>query len=350
MRYWHGLGAAALLAAACSHAKSEEGEGGSSDATRVPVGLGSVRRDSVVEELSVTGRLAARPGGAALLASPAAGIVRAVGAQIGDRVRRGETLIELEVPELVADAEQRASAAAQAEREAERQRRLLADGITSARQAEEANAAARQAATAAAAARDLLARTRVSSPIAGRVQQILVQRGERVDAGRPLAQVIAGDTLDLVVAVPVAGLSRLHQGQRAAIAQEGDTTRYDAWVAALAPGVDSATGAGQAVLRVPNPDGALRAGAGAQGWIRLGVRHDALVVPDSAIVLEGDSSTVFVVGRDSIAHARAVVRGTHQDGRTEVQGNLTPGDLVVTTGAFGLQDGMRVAPAGAGSR
>jgi membrane fusion protein, multidrug efflux system len=340
-----GLLAAMLLLAACGHAGSED-EAGSADSTRVPVGLGSVVRDSIVEQATVTGRLEARPGGAALLASPAAGIVRAVVAQVGDRVRRGQVILELEVPELVADAEQRASAAAQAQREADRQQRLLADGITSARQAEEASAAARQAQTAAIAARDLLARTRVSSPIAGRVQQIYVQRGERVEAGKPLAQVIAGDTLDLVGAAPVATLGQLRKGQNALIAQEGDSARYRGWVAALAPGVDSATGAGRVVLRVPNPDGALRAGAGAQGWIRLGVRHDALVVPDSAIVLQGDSSTVFVVGRDSVAHARTVVRGTHQDGRTEVRGNLAPGDRIVTTGAFGLQDGMRVAPSG----
>jgi len=344
-----GLLAAMLLLAACGHAGSED-EAGSADSTRVPVGLGSVVRDSIVEQATVTGRLEARPGGAALLASPAAGIVRAVVAQVGDRVRRGQVILELEVPELVADAEQRASAAAQAQREADRQQRLLADGITSARQAEEASAAARQAQTAAIAARNLLARTRVSSPIAGRVQQIYVQRGERVDAGKPLAQVIAGDTLDLVGAAPVATLGQLRQGLSALIAQEGDSTRHRGWVAALAPGVDSATGAGQVVLRVPNPDGVLRAGAGAQGWIRLGVRHDALVVPDSAIVLQGDSSTVFVVGRDSVAHARTVVRGTHQDGRTEVRGNLAPGDRIVTTGAFGLQDGMRVAPSGARSR
>lgn len=340
------LAALILLAAGCGRAGSQEAEGSGADATRVPVGLGRVSRDSLVEELSLTGRLTPRPGGAALLTAPAAGIVRTVRFQIGDRVARGRTVIELEVPELAADAEQKASAAAQAAREAERQRRLLADGITSARQAEEAGAAARQAETAAAAARRLLARTRVSSPMAGRVQQILVQPGERVDAGRPLAQVIAGDTLDLLVAVPAASLSRLRRGQTAEVAQEGDSTRHSGWVAALAPGVDSLTGAGQVVLRVPNGDGALHAGAGAQAWVRLGVRRDALLVPDSAIVLQGDSAAVFVMGRDSVVHARAVVRGPHQGGRTEVRGDLAPGDPVVTTGAFGLEDGMRVAPAG----
>jgi len=336
---------ALALVTACRHGESEEDAGSAGGGTRVPVALATITRDSVVEELTLTGRLAARPGGAALLTAPAAGVVRAVRAQVGDRVARGQTLIELDVPELAAEAEQRSSAAAQAEREAARQRRLLADGITSARQAEEADAAARQAASAAAAARDLVARTRVSSPIAGRVQEIVVQPGERVDAGKALVQVIAGDTIDLVAAVPAGSLGRLRVGQPAWIAQEGDSRPHSGWVAALAPGVDSLTGAGEAVLRVPNRDGTLRAGAGAQARVRLGVRRDALVVPDSAIVLQGDSSAVFVVGADSVAHARPVVRGVHQGGRTEVRGNIAPGERVVTTGAFGLQDGMRVAPA-----
>ncbi len=333
-----------LLVAACGRAESDDAAP-SLSRTRVPVSLGTVVRDSLVEEQPLTGRLAARPGGAALLAAPAAGVVRAVRAQVGDRVTRGQTLIELDVPELAADAEQRSSAAAQAEREAERQRRLLADGIASARQEEEARAAARQAAAAAAAARDLLARTRVTSPIAGRVQDVLVQPGERVEAGKALAQVIAGDTLDLMAAVPAARLGRLKRGQVAQILQEGDSTPHLGWVAGLAPGVDSLTGAGEAVVRVPNPDGALRVGAGAEARVRIGVRRDALLVPDSALVLRGDSSVVFVVGADSIARARSVVRGARQDGRSEVAGDLHPGERVVTTGAFGLEDGMRVAPA-----
>jgi multidrug efflux system membrane fusion protein len=78
--------------------------------------------------------------------------------------------------------------------------------------------------------------------------------------------------------------------------------------------------------------------------VRLGVRRDVLLAPDSALVLAGDSSVVFVMGPDSIAHLRAVVRGASAGGRTAVTGAIRPGDRVVTTGAFGLQDGMRVVP------
>jgi multidrug efflux pump subunit AcrA (membrane-fusion protein) len=50
------------------------------------------------------------------------------------------------------------------------------------------------------------------------------------------------------------------------------------------------------------------------------------------------------VGPDSIVHQRIVIPGVHQGGRVAVRGQLEPGARVVTTGAFGLQDGMRVVP------
>jgi RND family efflux transporter MFP subunit len=336
--------AALVVLAAC-------GSGGSGDAAegaaaaRVPVALGTLARDSLVETLTLTGRLEPRPGGAALLAAPAAGVVRAVRAQVGDRVAKGATVVELEVPELAADAAQKTAAAAQAEREVARQQRLLADGITSARQAEEAAANAGQATAAAAAAHDLLARTRVTSPVAGRVQEVMVQRGERVDAGRALAQVVASDTLDLAVPVPAPDLARLRTGLAVDVVQDGDTAVVRGWLAALAPGVDTLTNAGEAVIRVPNRAGRLHPGATATAGIRLGVRQDVLVAPDSALVLAGDSTVVFVVGPDSVAHGHNVVRGLRAGGRTEIRGAVRAGDRVVTTGAFGLEDGMHVVPA-----
>ncbi len=332
-----------FAAIGCRRDAAEEDPGHRSE-TRVPVEVAPVVRDSMVESLALTGRLAARPGGSALLAAPAAGVVSSVRVQVGDRVARGALVAELDVPELSADARQKATAADQADREAARQRQLLTDGITSARQAEEATAAAEQARAAAAAARDLLARTRIVSPIAGRVQSVLVQRGERVDAGKPLVEIVAPDTLDLVVPVPAGDLRRLSPGLEAAVLQEGDTAAVRGRLAALAPGVDSLTNAGVAVIRVPNSAGHLHPGAGATARLRLGVRPQALVIPESAVVLAGDSSVVFVVGADSVAHQRVVNRGIKSGNRIEVTGNLAPGDRVVTTGAFGLQDGMKVAP------
>jgi RND family efflux transporter MFP subunit len=265
-------------------------------------------------------------------------------AQVGSRVRRGDQLLLLDVPELAAESRQRDAAAAQAQREAERQAGLLNDGVTSKRQAEEAAANAGQAASAAEASRALLARTQVRAPLAGRVQTVRVQRGERVDAGTLLAEVIDVDTLDLHVAIPASRLAQIRAGMPVIVVQEGDSTPRPARISAVAPGVDSLTNAGEVVIRVPNRDGRLLAGAGATARVLLGVDPQALVVPDSSLVLAGASSAVFVVGPDSIVHQRIVTAGVRDGSRVAVQGPLSPGDRVVTTGAFGLQDGMRVSP------
>ncbi len=333
-----------LVGLACGGGTPDPAGAAGATRTRVPVETARVVRDTVRNELVLTGRLGPKPGGSALLAAPAAGVVTSVRAQVGTRVRRGEELMTLDVPELAADAMQREQAAAQATREAERQATLLADGVTSKRQAEEAAASAGQAVSAAQAAKALLARTRVRAPLAGRVQRVSVQQGERVDAGAPLAEIIDLDTLDLRVAVPANRLAGLRVGLPVMVTQEGDTVSRPARISAVAPGVDSLTNAGEVVIRVPNRDQRLLAGAGATGRIVIGIDPAALVVPDSALVLAGDSSAVFVVGPDSMVHQRIVTVGVRQGGRVAVKGPIAPGDRVVTTGAFGLQDGMRVAP------
>ncbi len=338
------MGPLLLMALACRRGASDPAAEGGASHTRVPVEIATVVRDTMRDELVLTGRLGPKPGGSALLTAPAAGVVASIRAQVGTRVRRGDELVTLDVPELAAEATQREGAAAQATREAERQASLLRDGVTSKRQAEEAAAAAQQATSAGEAARSLLARTRVRAPLTGRVQRVSVQQGERVEVGAPLAEIIDLDTLDLRVAVPANRLAGLRAGLPVLVTQEGDTVSRPARIAAVAPGVDSLTNAGEVVIRVPNSDQRLLAGAGATGRVVVGIDPAALVVPDSALVLAGDSSAVFVIGPDSVVHQRIVTPGVRQGGRVAVKGPIQPGDRVVTVGAFGLQDGMRVAP------
>jgi multidrug efflux pump subunit AcrA (membrane-fusion protein) len=111
--------------------------------------------------------------------------------------------------------------------------------------------------------------------------------------------------------------------------------------------VDSLTGAGAVVIRLAAPGQMLRPGAAATARVALPVLHDALLVPDSALVLVAGTMTVFVISADSLAHARAVEVGARSGGRAVIRGALRAGDRVATTGAYGLVDGMHVVP-GAG--
>ena len=313
-------------------------------ATRVPVGIATVQRDTITAQLDVLGRLTPVPGASAVLTAPSAGVVEQVQAQVGQRVHRGALLLRLDVPELDSRTAALESAAAAAEREATRQRELLSQGITSQRQADDAAAAALAARGDADASERLLARTRLTAPIRGAIQRVAVQQGERVEVGAVLLEIIAADTVDLLASVPAGVLGGIRVGQRARVTAEGDSSVVWARVQAIAPGVDPATGSGWVLVRAPNRDGKLRPGSGARATIQLGTQQDALIVPESALVVVGDSLTVFVMAADSTVTPHAVAVGTRAGGRAAIQGDVKAGDVVVTEGAFGLEAGMHVVP------
>ena len=339
------LGAWLLSLPACRKGEDEEAE----VVPRVPVAVTTAALDTITDVVTVVGRLQSVPGGSALLTAPAPAVVRSIPVQLGTRVRAGALLVSLDAPELAASARQAAAQAELAERDAARQQELFRQGVTSQKQADEKAAEATGARASAGAAAALLARTQVRSPIAGAVQQVMVHQGERVEAGASLVEVINNATLDLLAQVPAADLQRLRPGAPAVVLIEGVTaSSAPGRVTALAPAVDSLTNAGQAMIRVPNPLGALRAGAAATARIVAGATRRALIVPDSALVVVGDSLTVFVVSTDSVAHARSVTAGIRRAGRAEILAGVTAGERVVSSGAFGLSDGMRVIATEAG--
>jgi|KBSSwiStaDraftv2_1062776.scaffolds.fasta_scaffold41749_2 RND family efflux transporter MFP subunit len=332
----------ALLTAAAGCSKGgEEAE----IIPRVPVGILTVTTDTLTDAVPVVGRLSPTPGGSALLTAPAPGVVSKVLVQVGAPVRPGATLIELSVPELTQNARGLAAAADAAEKDAKRQQELLVQGLTSQRQAEQRAAEAVAARAQASAAASLLARAHVRSPISGAVQRVMVHEGEQVDAAKELIEVINGTTLDLVASVPAKDLAHLRIGQTARVTMDGSSESRPGRLVAIAPAVDSLTNSAQVIVRIVNRDGALRAGTGATAMVETGAHKNALVIPDSALVVVGDSMTVFVVEGDTIAKARSVTVGVRRNGVAEILAGLRAGERIVVSGAFGLVDGMLVVPA-----
>ena len=180
------------------------------------------------------------------------------------------------------------------------------------------------------------------------MQRVLVQTGERVVSGGLLAEVVDGSRLDLVAQVPAATLALLRVGQPAHLVLEGAPDAIMGRVVAIAPAVDTLTNAASVVVRIPNASLVSRPGTGAVATVDAGIRR-ALIVPDSALVLVGDSLNVFVVDADSIVHARPVRAGIRQNTRVEVTGELEAGDLIVAGNAFGLSDGMHITTVGRGA-
>ena len=328
-----------LLLAACHPSGSD-----APAIPEVPVTLATVRRDSIVVYLEADGRLISRPEGSALLAAPAEAVVRSVHAQLGARIGAGVVALELDAPDLEAQAASLHAQAAAAAANAERQRQLFAEGISARRQMEESAAEAAALKAQADAAETLRQRTRVRSPLAGVVSQLLVRPGEHVTAGQPLLEVMDPSQVYASATVPAAHLVGLRPGLEAALSLEGTNAKWPARVQSVGATIDSMSNTAQVLLRPRSVDAGLRPGLGVAIRIRLGVHRDVLVVPASALVFVGNTPTLFVVGPDSIARARAVVPGVRSGDMVEVTGDVKAGDRVVALGAYGLPDSARVLP------
>jgi membrane fusion protein (multidrug efflux system) len=109
--------------------------------------------------------------------------------------------------------------------------------------------------------------------------------------------------------------------------------------------VDSVSRAVAVRARLTRPPRALRIGESVLGHIVTGTNPHAVTVPIEALVPEGDGFRVYVVDSAGIAHARAVTVGGRSESLVEILTGVAPGETVVTTGAYGVEDGVKIGGA-----
>jgi membrane fusion protein (multidrug efflux system) len=116
----------------------------------------------------------------------------------------------------------------------------------------------------------------------------------------------------------------------------------------VAAAVDSVTRGVPVLAHAPSARRPLRIGETIFGQIVVGTRPKAIAVPLEALVPEGEGFKVFVVDSANIAHEQEVKVGARTDSTAEVLEGLKPGDRVVTYGAYGVEDSVKVTTTPAG--
>ncbi len=129
---------ACLLSIVTSCRKSDDED--SKAETAVAVRTVLVTAASVTQTIGAFGAVAARSGHIAALSAPAAGRIVRVLVSVGDRVRAGQPLVELDQAPIRAAAQSAATALRAAEQASERANRLAREGIIPRKEAEQAAA------------------------------------------------------------------------------------------------------------------------------------------------------------------------------------------------------------------
>jgi HlyD family secretion protein len=267
-------------------------------ALALPVAAVEVRDGDLVLTVSTTGQVASDEVSA--LKSEVSGTVQKVLVRAGDRVRRGQVLINFDTRPLdinVKDAEAQLDRAMQTFRESyypdsvvtgkvptEEQRRtaMIRAGVPGAQVAVERAKLEREKAT-------------VVSPFDGLVDQVLVAVGMRVSTGEQLTRVVNLGTLRVDAQVLEHDLPLIREGGTAMVTSAAAGNRVIVGrIAAVLPIVDTTTRSGRAFIRIP-AGSALRPGMYADVRLEASRLTKRRLVPTRAIIQRDNRPLVFVV-------------------------------------------------------
>ncbi len=319
------------------------------------------------------------------------GYIRHIYVDIGDRVRQGQTLAVLEVPELEA---QVASADAGVTRSQEDIGRLKSEvarseagyaathanyvrlkqasdqqpGLVAAQEIDDAQARDRASASqvdaakaAVAAAQGQLAvsradRLRVSSmaqyatitaPFTGVITMRYADTGSLIPAGtsesdaQAVVRLAQSDLLRLRMPIPEQDVPLVIEGSEVMVHVQATGEKFPGKVVRLARDVSNATRTMLCEVDVPNPKLTLVPGMYANVSFHLSQSSESLIIP-SVAVIQGDRPSVFIVDANGILRQQPVVLGITSANEQEITGGLQEGEEVVLGGTATLQPGERV--------
>lgn len=265
------------------------------------------------------------------------GVVEALLARKGERVQRGQPLIRLNADILEAQLDQAAAQANLADETWKRQKTLWEQEQVG---TEMAYIQARSnAQTARAQARVLaqrLARTTIRSPVAGILDDRMVEVGNMVAPGTPVVRVLDVDTVKVVAGVPERYAADIERGARVGVTVDAlggrEYTGEVDFVGAAVAG-DNRTFAIE--VEVANPGLGIKPGMSANVQVfRVGL-DSALVVPRHAVIRQEGGYVVYVARNTPEgwrAEARGVVPGLTRGEQVVIDEGLEPGDRVVVVG------------------
>lgn len=278
-----------------------------------------------------------------------AGRISAIQFNEGQRVAKGATLIKLDPSINEADVQQARANLKLAKSKFDRAVDLSKSNFISGQAKDEAENNLRVAEASLQLAEAKLAKTEIKAPFSGIIGLRVLSVGDYVKEGADIVNLEAIDPLKVDFRVPEIYLKQVQVGQSLQVALDalpGKT--YEGRVFAINPLID-ATGRSLVIrAQVKNADAALRPGMFTR--VRLITRNeqDALVLPEQAIVPQGEEQFVFKIV-DGRALRTKVAVGQRRDGKVEIVSGLAAGDMVVSAGQLKLRDGVAVAVAGNGA-
>lgn len=336
-------------------AAGKERAGRVSQGRVVAVEIGRVSRQDVKPVLTFSASL--EPNWSAELSPKADGRIDRLYVEEGDAVRAGFVVATLDVAELAAQVTQAEgnlfvaqAGLEQAELDLQRASSLARQGAVSAQTLDTArikrDLALGQLRSAEGNLSLLTARLQnaaIESPRNGIIVKKYLQAGFYAKAGSPIVSVADITSLLAKASIGEAQVHELSAGipAKIIIAALGHK-EFTGTVTRISPAASLPSRTFIAEVSIPNADQMIKPGMFAKVEIAGAVHKNALVVPESALVMREDQKTVYVVTNDNKAQQRVLTLGYVGQGIAEVLDGVQEGEKIVIAGHNKIKDGASI--------
>ena len=276
--------------------------------------------------------------------------IAAVRFESGQRVSKGQILVELDSGAARADLAEAQATLKDLDAQVDRlqnlhSRQLIAQGQLDTAVANRNGAKARMQ-----AAQERLNDRIIRAPFAGVLGLRLVSPGQYVNAGAAMVNLDDLDRMWVDFPVPENTLSKLETGMAISLGVDAFPGReFVARVTGIDSRVDIATRAIMVRADIDNSEGLIRPGM----LMRVALKQDAteaLVIPELAIQQIGSRTFALIADADGKATGRDVRVGGRRDGEVVILEGLQPGDSVIVEGTSKLRDGQKITAVGPDSK
>jgi multidrug efflux pump subunit AcrA (membrane-fusion protein) len=181
------------------------------------------------------------------------------------------------------------------------------------------------------------------SPINGVVTDRPLFPGETASAGTAVITVMDTSSLLAKLHIAQASAQKLKLGGSAQVYVPGIDDPQSATVSLISPALDPGSTTVEVWLKLPNPDGRYKVGTPVHAVVQGITIPNAVQLPASAILPSDDGGTnVLIIDTDQTAKKRSVKIGLRTPDKVQILEGVSPSDLVITEGGYGLDEGSKV--------
>jgi membrane fusion protein, multidrug efflux system len=255
----------------------------------------------------------------------------------GERVERGQLLVELEAADAQARFEQAVATQEQADQDYKRFSQLVEKQAATPAEFDSIQARQRLAAAAVREAETLMNFTRITAPFDGVISGKFAEPGDMAIPGRPLLRLENSGALEVAADVSESLVHHLAEGEPLMAYFPAGNLHLKAVITEIAPAADPRTRTFRLLAALPDHE-FLRPGQFARLQIPLETRT-ALEIPEAALVRRGQLEIVFL-NENGRAQMRLVRTGRQEGGSVEILAGVEPGEWVITSNPDRLRDGQ----------